>query len=59
MRLDETGGPEVMIENLKAYPKYKDSGVPWLGKVPEHWDIRRIKYAHSPLASATPEGDKV
>ncbi len=24
-----------------AYPKYKESGVPWLGKVPAHWDVRR------------------
>lgn len=24
-----------------AYPKYKESEVPWLGEVPEHWEIRR------------------
>ncbi len=23
------------------YPKYKDSGVEWLGDVPEHWEVRR------------------
>lgn len=23
------------------YPKYKDSGVEWLGEVPEHWEVRR------------------
>lgn len=23
----------------KAYPKYKDSGAPWIGKVPENWDV--------------------
>ena len=28
-----------MIQNLKPYPGYKDSGVPWLGEVPAHWDI--------------------
>lgn len=21
------------------YPKYKDSGVAWLGEVPEHWGV--------------------
>jgi type I restriction enzyme S subunit len=26
-----------MIDGLKPYPRMKDSGVPWLGKVPEHW----------------------
>ena len=33
-----------MIADLKPYPAYKDSGVPWLGDVPEHWAIRRFKY---------------
>lgn len=25
---------------LKPYPEYKDSGVPWLGKIPAHWDVK-------------------
>ncbi|MFZ2627386.1 MAG: restriction endonuclease subunit S, partial [Rugosibacter sp.] len=29
---------------LPRYPKYKDSGVAWLGKVPEHWSIRRVRW---------------
>lgn len=32
-----------MITNLKPYPAMKDSGVPWLGEVPEHWEVRRLK----------------
>ena len=28
--------------SFKAYPKYKESGVEWLGRVPEHWEVRRI-----------------
>ncbi|HOJ51230.1 MAG TPA: restriction endonuclease subunit S [Syntrophales bacterium] len=28
-----------MITNLKPYPAYKDSGVPWLGEVPAHWEV--------------------
>ncbi|MCB9141339.1 MAG: hypothetical protein H6646_03575 [Anaerolineales bacterium] len=28
-----------MIADLKPYPAYKDSGVPWLGEIPEHWEI--------------------
>ena len=32
-----------MIDDLKPYPAYKDSGQPWLGKVPKHWDVRRAK----------------
>jgi type I restriction enzyme, S subunit len=26
-----------MIEGLKPYPEYKDSGQLWLGDVPLHW----------------------
>jgi type I restriction enzyme S subunit len=32
-----------MTSGLKPYPAYKDSGVPWLGTVPEHWEIRRLR----------------
>jgi len=27
--------------SFPRYPKYKDSGVEWLGEVPEHWETRR------------------
>ena len=33
-----------MIADLKPYPALKDSGVEWLGEVPKHWDVRRLKY---------------
>jgi type I restriction enzyme S subunit len=29
-----------MIADLKPYPKYKESGLPWLGPVPVHWETR-------------------
>ncbi len=32
-----------MIDGLKPYPKYKDSGVPWFGEVPEHWAVLRLR----------------
>ena len=27
--------------NLLPYPKYKPSGVEWLGEVPAHWEVKR------------------
>ena len=27
----------------KPYPRYKESGVKWIGQVPEHWDVKPIK----------------
>lgn len=32
-----------MTSKYKKYSSYKDSGVEWLGEIPEHWDIRRFK----------------
>lgn len=29
---------------MKPYPKYKPSGVPCLGDVPEHWEVKRIRF---------------
>lgn len=29
---------------FKPYPEYKDSGVEWLGEVPAHWGVARLKY---------------
>lgn len=34
-----------MIADLKPYPKMKDSGVLWLGEVPGHWEVRRLRNA--------------
>ncbi|QIY89369.1 restriction endonuclease subunit S [Chryseobacterium gallinarum] len=28
---------------MQRYEKYKDSGMDWIGEIPEHWEIRRIK----------------
>ena len=30
-----------------VYPEYKESGVPWLGHVPEHWEVKALKYVAS------------
>lgn len=28
---------------MNRYETYKDSGIPWLGEIPEHWNICRLK----------------
>jgi type I restriction enzyme S subunit len=33
-----------MSGKYQTYPAYKDSGVDWLGDVPEHWDARQLKF---------------
>lgn len=29
---------------MKKYERYKDSGVEWLGEIPEHWNVMPLKY---------------
>jgi type I restriction enzyme S subunit len=29
--------------SFPAYPSYRDSGLEWLGAVPNHWNVRRLK----------------
>jgi type I restriction enzyme, S subunit len=33
---------KIDVTTGKPYPKYKDSGVEWIGEVPEGWDVRRM-----------------
>ena len=37
------------VGELKPYPEMKDSGVPWLGEVPEHWEVlpNRTLFTHT------------
>jgi type I restriction enzyme, S subunit len=37
--------------SLQRYPKYKDSGVEWLGQIPEHWNVKRLKNVCQALPS--------
>ena len=33
-----------MIHSLETYSTYRDSGVPWMGEVPAHWEVRRLRH---------------
>ena len=28
---------------MKPYEKYKDSGIDWIGEIPEHWKVGKVK----------------
>lgn len=32
---------------MKTYDKYKASRIDWIGEIPAHWDVKRLKYAIS------------
>ena len=37
---------------VHAHSRYRDSGVEWLGEVPEHWEVRRLKDVGRLIAGA-------
>ena len=41
--------------SLESYPKYRDSGVEWLGEVPELWEVKPLKYLASINDKTLPE----
>lgn len=33
-----------MTAAYQRYPVYKESGIAWLGDVPEHWEVKRLRF---------------
>lgn len=47
-----------MIHDLKPYSKYKDSGVPWLGEIPNTWRVLRGKNVFRVIDVRSETGDE-
>ena len=48
---EKSSSGEAMLAGLKPYPRMKDSGLKWLGDLPEHWGVRRLRNATKMLFS--------
>lgn len=38
---------------MERYESYKDSGVAWIGKVPEHWEVMKTSLLYTNIGSGT------
>ena len=47
-----------MIDGLKPYETYKDSGSEWVARVPAHWEVRRAKYFFREVDERSTSGDE-
>ncbi|HCA9876583.1 restriction endonuclease subunit S [Klebsiella quasipneumoniae] len=45
------------MAKYKAYPEYKDSGVEWLGAIPEDWSVTKLKYIADLLTAKSTKSD--
>ncbi|MCI8336186.1 MAG: hypothetical protein HFI72_03350 [Peptococcaceae bacterium] len=43
---------------MKPYKEYKDSGVPWIGKIPKDWGVKKLKYIFKINMGQSPDVDK-
>ena len=43
---------------MKKYDEYKDSGVAWIGEVPKHWEVIKLKFKYHFQTGATPNTGK-
>lgn len=42
------------MSRYRPYPKYKDSGVDWLGEIPGDWSVKKLKYISNIQTGTTP-----
>ena len=47
------------MAKYKAYPEYKDSGVEWLGAIPDNWYITKLKFVANLLTSKSSNEDEL
>ena len=47
-----------MIGGLRSYPEMKQTGLPWLGEMPAHWQLRRIKTLLKEIDRRTKSGEE-
>lgn len=46
---------QAVTKGLEPYVPMKDSGIEWLGNIPKHWDILRIRWISSIVNGSTPD----
>ncbi|MFV0148615.1 restriction endonuclease subunit S [Empedobacter falsenii] len=43
---------------IQIYEQYKDSGIDWIGQIPEHWEIKRFKYLFNEINERSIDGNE-
>ena len=42
---------------MNKYPAYKESGIEWIGEIPEHWSTLRLKFTDEVIMGQSPNSD--
>lgn len=55
MRLKKSMIHQVVTRGLNPDVSLKDSGIEWIGMIPEHWELKRVKDLCNVICGATPK----
>lgn len=45
---------DTVTKGIDKNVEYKDSGIDWIGEIPKHWEVTRVKYISKILNGGTP-----
>jgi type I restriction enzyme S subunit len=46
---------QAVTKGLDPNAPMKDSGIEWLGEIPEHWEVKKVKWVHQTTSGGTPK----
>jgi len=44
-----------VLSRWQPYPEYKDSSIKWLGEIPSHWEVKRLRRVFKVINGSTPK----
>lgn len=50
---------EAVTHGLNPSAPMKDSGIPWVGNIPKHWNCCSLKYNYNTISGATPNSNDI
>ena len=54
-RVSEIGLPHRKLQSFESYPLYRTSDIEGLREIPDHWEVRQLKYLATVNDEALPE----
>lgn len=50
---------EAVTKGINPNVPFKDSGIEWLGEIPKHWEVKKIKWVLNTISGGTPNTSDV
>jgi len=50
---------DAVTKGLDSNVEYKQSGIEWLGEIPRHWEVKKLKYVYKIIMGQSPDSSDV